>query len=71
MEKEGGEGGGKGPPPFLPFSALINSKFLNELARNRLLGKLPTSSLQRNILLLLEFISIVFCMNNAGGKARF
>lgn len=48
-----------------------HSKFLNELARNRLLGKLPTSSLQRNILLLLEFISIVFCMNNAGGKAGF
>lgn len=74
MEKEGGEGGwGTGWKGNLTLSSFFrsHSKFLNELARNRLLGKLPTSSLQRNILLLLEFISIVFCMNNAGGKAGF
>ena len=72
--KGDGEGGcRKGWKGNLTLSSFFrsHSKFLNELARNRWLDRLPTSSLQRNILILLEFISIVFCMNNAGGKAGF
>ena len=68
MGKGGGEEGGKGPPPFLPCYALIPS-FSTSSRGIALLGRLTTSSLQRNILLLLEFISIVFCMNNAGSQA--
>ena len=70
---DGERGWGKGWKGNLTLSSFFRAhyKFLNELARNRWLDRLPTSSLQRNILILLEFISIVFCMNNAGGKAGF
>ena len=66
-----GEGGGKVTPRLSSFFR-SHSKFLNKFARNsRLLGRLPTSSLQRDILLFLEITSIVFFMNNAGRKAGF